>query len=570
MELAAIFREFAQAAGPAAVTALWQSAVLVLGLAVCLRIAPRMSAKDRFRVWAAGFAAAAALPFFAWVLSFLFVAVDASGTISVAGAGAQAHPWLDLNLRWCIAIAGVWLIASVARLADLVVHSYRLRGLWKRAVPLADFVAANALDLSSAKRLVEVCATREVDRPSVIGFFRPRILIPEWLLERLTPAELNQVVLHEAEHLRRRDDWTNLLQKLCLVVFPLNPALAWMERRLCSEREMACDEGVLRRTHSPRAYAACLASLAERRIVRRAEALSLGAWRRRPELAERVHRILRRGPGLHPIAARALLGVMGCGLVFGSVELVRCPQLVAFAARPAAQQKVADAVLRDSASQMVNTTAYMTRDESVSGFRAVNAVARVPSRNQLAATAKRPRNFAANQTRWRNPKEAGPLREAQGRLLTPVTVATSAQDDGKTETHGIAASTVNAPQQWVLFTAWEQVESITPASQGAMASKTSADSAQSVATEAAASPEAAVAQYTVARQYTVTQRFAVTRLILRIYPVAAKVGANSATGPKSESDTGSATNSATSSKTTPTPVPLARVPVPDGWLILQL
>ena len=52
----------------------------------------------------------------------------------------------------------------------------------------------------------EIWATSDLDRPCVIGFFRPRILIPAWLLNRLTPAELEQVVLHESEHLRRRDD----------------------------------------------------------------------------------------------------------------------------------------------------------------------------------------------------------------------------------------------------------------------------------------------------------------------------------------------------------------------------
>jgi beta-lactamase regulating signal transducer with metallopeptidase domain len=66
----------------------------------------------------------------------------------------------------------------------------------------------------------------------VFGFLHPRILIPPALLERLTSPELQQVVLHEMEHLRRRDDWTNLLQKMGLVLFPLNPVLLWVERRL--------------------------------------------------------------------------------------------------------------------------------------------------------------------------------------------------------------------------------------------------------------------------------------------------------------------------------------------------
>jgi hypothetical protein len=192
---------------------------------------------------------------------------------------------------------------------------------------------------SPPTRAIEICTTRDLDRPSVIGFFAPRILIPEWLFSRLTPGEFEQVVLHEAEHLRRRDDWTNLLQKLFLVVFPLNPALAWMERRLCREREMACDEGVVQRTQAPRAYAACLTTLAERglqqrELLRRAQALSLGAFERRPELVHRVHSILRRKRALHPLAGGALVSVLGCSLVVGSVELARSPQLVAFVAAP--------------------------------------------------------------------------------------------------------------------------------------------------------------------------------------------------------------------------------------------
>ncbi len=132
-----------------------------------------------------------------------------------------------------------------------------------------------------ADAAAQVCTTTELDRPSVIGFFAPRILIPEWLYARLTREELEHVILHESEHLRRYDDWINLAQKLCLVVFPLNPALAWMERRLCREREMACDDGVVRATQAPRAYAACLASLAERGLNgSRRRYLALFHWAR--------------------------------------------------------------------------------------------------------------------------------------------------------------------------------------------------------------------------------------------------------------------------------------------------
>ena len=114
-------------------------------------------------------------------------------------------------------------------------------------------------------------------------------------MTRLTTAEFGQIVLHEVGHLRRGDDWINLLQKLSLVVVPLNPVLIWIERRLCLERELACDDDVLRLTKAPKAYATCLTNLAEQRLGRRAAALSLGAWEKRSELARRVHSILRCG-----------------------------------------------------------------------------------------------------------------------------------------------------------------------------------------------------------------------------------------------------------------------------------
>jgi beta-lactamase regulating signal transducer with metallopeptidase domain len=343
---------FAQTAAPVAVSALWQGAAITLILGFCLWLTPRVKihigAAQRFGLWAAAFAVVLGLGFLPWLTRGAAGAIAANALL---GAPAVT-PWFKLDDRWAFAVAALWLVASLVRLVGLAVHSLRLRWLWNSATRVevepnlrALLTAASPTRHGNSRKVVELCTTRQLDRPSVIGFFAPRILIPEWLFARLTPGELEQVVLHEAEHLRRRDDWTNLFQKLALVLFPLNPALAWIERRLCREREMACDEGVVRRTQSPRAYAECLTSLAERRLElrlerRRAQALSLGAFERRSELVRRVYSILARKQALHPVAARALVGVAGCGLLIASVELARCPQMVAFvpAAHPATHQ----------------------------------------------------------------------------------------------------------------------------------------------------------------------------------------------------------------------------------------
>jgi hypothetical protein len=243
------------------------------------------------------------------------------------GRGAVVH----VDVRWSFAIAAVWLIASLVRAVKLAMSAVRLHGIWKRAVPVE---GCDAVLLAAGFRGVELCTSKDVDRPSVIGFFSPRILIPEELFSRLTTAEFGQIVLHEIGHLRRRDDWINLLQKLSLVLVPLNPVLLWVERRLCLERELACDDDVLRLTRAPKAYATCLTNLAEHRLGKRrgwrAAALSLGAWEKKSELARRVHSILLGGKRMGTAQARVVLGVLVLGLLGGSAELARCPQLVSF------------------------------------------------------------------------------------------------------------------------------------------------------------------------------------------------------------------------------------------------
>jgi hypothetical protein len=165
----------------------------------------------------------------------------------------------------------------------------------------------------------------------VLGFLRPRILVPPGLAKALSPQELQQVVIHEMEHLRRADDWTNLLQKIGLVLFPLNPVLLWVERRLCAERELACDDRVVRSTAGRKAYALCLTHLAEFAILRRSFSLVLGAWERRPELVRRVHRILAqpvRSMGRRP--ALAATGGLLAGALGGAIVLAHGPRLVSF------------------------------------------------------------------------------------------------------------------------------------------------------------------------------------------------------------------------------------------------
>jgi hypothetical protein len=306
----------------ALVASVWQGVVLAATIWLALKALPRAGAATRFAIWMTGFGVLALLP----ALHL------ARGSSELAAHAVLARgPLVRLDARWSVALAAIWLAMSLYRTAGLVVNGVKLWGVWRRAVPMEVSAGVSSL-LTDGLRRVELCTSEELERPSLIGFFAPRIVVPGWLFEKLTVGELRQIVMHEMEHLRRGDDWINLAQKVCLAVFPLNPVLMWMERRMCLERELACDAGVIRATGAPKAYATCLTTLAERSLDRRVAALALGAMERRSQLGERVYRILRGEKGLSRAQAGVVMSVAVVGLVAGAAELSRCPQLVSFAA----------------------------------------------------------------------------------------------------------------------------------------------------------------------------------------------------------------------------------------------
>ena len=454
-----------RAAGAVLFAAIWQSALVAAGLAICMRLVPRANATHRFLVWGSGFGVALCLPFLQ-----LFWRLAAQSGLAKGFDPDAMRPLVHVDLRWSIAITAVWAICSLYRAVDLAVHSVRLRKLWKSA-KLADVQTGYAamLEIPWRKR-VEICTTGDLERPSVIGFLAPRILIPEWLFARLTAGELDQIVLHETEHLRRGDDWTNLLQKISLIVFPLNPVLLWMERRLCLEREMACDEGVVRVTRAPRAYAACLTSLAERGMQRRHDVLSLGVWRRRPELVGRVHSILARRASLSPVGARSMMVVLGCGLLFGSAELSRCPQLIAFTSATTA--RTGDQSLRSANSARMVNVGYFPEQNPERFATGVGRSYPAPHMTQLKAVMP-----VRQSTPWivsrRTRKSEMPERVPSRRLVSPVNGLISprltAYDEPQPVSgrEAVAEAAETGPdagheQGWIVLTTWEVV--MTPTS----------------------------------------------------------------------------------------------------------
>lgn len=112
--------------------------------------------------------------------------------------------------------------------------------------------AASRLPLNLPIRVMSSPARLE---PGVFGIFKPVLLLPEGIERRLTPAQLKAVLAHELCHVRRHDNLAAAIHMVVEALFWFHPLVWWIQARLVEERELACDEEVLRMETDPQDYA---------------------------------------------------------------------------------------------------------------------------------------------------------------------------------------------------------------------------------------------------------------------------------------------------------------------------
>ena len=104
--------------------------------------------------------------------------------------------------------------------------------------------------------------------PAAIGVRHPRIIVPRWLFDLDEPLRAF-VLHHEQEHCRARDPRTMLGAALATALFPWNPALWWITRRLHLALKEDCDARVLSSGASIDRYGKLLMLIAHRQSMTR-------------------------------------------------------------------------------------------------------------------------------------------------------------------------------------------------------------------------------------------------------------------------------------------------------------
>jgi beta-lactamase regulating signal transducer with metallopeptidase domain len=388
-------------------------------------LARRQSAGTRFALWFSALMAIAVSPFWS-------VLPRSARVAPVAGVARAA---ITLPGSWAVYLFSLWAVIAIFLLLRVGAGLWRLRVLRRTFILLdparLDVRVRETLQRDSWTQNISLCVSERVQVPAAIGLVKPVVVLPTWLMDELPAEELNQVLLHELAHLRRKDDWTNLLQQVVKALFFFHPAVWWIERRISLEREIACDDAVLAETASPRSYAECLQHIAEKTLARRTLAMAQAALGRVRQISTRVAQILDGGRDRR--AARvgstglAWAGfVIVCALV-GANE----PQFVAFNdVAPASASRIDNrAALANENEAYKNVAlrpaALKTVDEAPpSPALRVRSPHMVVARQKLNATSKR----------RRMPGEATFVSFNENRQIEPVYLAYFIQEPAASQT----------------------------------------------------------------------------------------------------------------------------------------
>jgi uncharacterized protein (TIGR03435 family) len=238
----------------------WQSTLFVALVWLVTLVLRRHDARVRYWLWAA-----ASLKFllpFSWLIGL-------GGQIEWRTAPAIAQPAATFFMQEILlppllsdAVAqvpqetsiGWWVVLGVWLAGTAVVFFWWARQ-WRPMRSALRKATRLQLDHGCDAGGLRVMSSPSAFEPGVVGILRPVLLMPEGLVDRLTPAQLDAILAHERAHVRAHDNLLALLHMAVEAIFWFHPLVWWIERRMIDERERACDEAVVRAGKRPADYA---------------------------------------------------------------------------------------------------------------------------------------------------------------------------------------------------------------------------------------------------------------------------------------------------------------------------
>ena len=139
----------------------------------------------------------------------------------------------------------IWLVGAVVLAGYVCARNVSLWLTVKRERPITDQKVLELLEdckvQMGVQTILAVIVSDRVKSPALFGFVRPRLLLPQGMLETYSLEELRYVFMHEVAHLRQRDIYLGWLMSLVQIMHWFNPLMWIAFHRMRIDRELACD-----------------------------------------------------------------------------------------------------------------------------------------------------------------------------------------------------------------------------------------------------------------------------------------------------------------------------------------
>ncbi len=236
-----------------------------------------------------------------------------------------------------LVLLAAWVAVTGLKLTLLARGLYLLRRLKDSSTPaspgLEDLFQRLRSELA-VNRVVRLRVSQSHQSALVLGFVHPVIVLPAECAQESGVGQAEHILRHELTHVGRRDDWTNLAQRLLEAALFFHPAVWWISKQLSLEREIACDDAVLHQGVRPQPYALLLANVAGR-MTGRLPSVAPGVSSSKSQLQQRITMILNTHRNTSPCLAKARLGcITSASALVAVLALYSGPRLVLAQAQP--------------------------------------------------------------------------------------------------------------------------------------------------------------------------------------------------------------------------------------------
>lgn len=156
----------------------------------------------------------------------------------------------------------VWLSGMGAGAAFTFFVLYRTRKIRENALSVTSQsdprlwqLYNRCLQTMNVQKNVSLYTSCSIDTPLSWGLVHPCIILPRDMDLFMTDSEIRYILLHEIQHYRRKDILVNFCVCLFGIVYWFNPLIRYVFRQIQTDREIACDNEVIRQIGSGHSFA---------------------------------------------------------------------------------------------------------------------------------------------------------------------------------------------------------------------------------------------------------------------------------------------------------------------------